>query len=328
MPPKMAGTSAPVTCRAPGSRAARQGHAPPAGASSSRVTKQRPISLGSWRKLLWRPEGRCPLSDRPGCGAPGATVGRRVRPGGRAVGRSGGLKRPAPALLPSPGPCARPMGTSPRPPDKVTAGSTCGGRSLSVHARAPVRRRAPLARIHSDTATRALEGDAGGERRPGVSRGQGTAALAPSGHSRAGPSRCRLHRYTRRRMSRSQTGLRPDSGTHHTEQTQNPQLRPDSGAQRAEWSQNSAPPSHQCCALAHACAPPNTEAPTVQTGPREAGLAWRRQVTGWSRPLRQCTELTRKGSVLLCSGTCPCALVSAPGAVKDRTTTPPPHPRR
>lgn len=76
---------------------------------------------------------------------------------------------------------------------------------------------------------------------PGVSRGQGTAALAPSGHSRAGPSRCRLHRYTWRRMSRSQTGLRPDSGTHHTEQTQNPQLRPDSGAQRAEWSQNSAP---------------------------------------------------------------------------------------
>lgn len=223
------------------SRAARRGHAPPAGAASSRVTKQRPISLGSWRKLLWRPEGRCPLSDRPGCGAPGATVGRSVRPGGRAAGRSGGLKRPAPAPLPSPGPCARPMGTSPRPPDKVTAGSTCGGRSPSAHARAPVRRRAPLARIHSDTATRALEGDAGGERRPGVSRGQGTAALAPSGHSRAGPSRCRLHRYTRRRMSRSQTGLRPDSGTHHTEQTQNPQLRPDSGAQRAEWSQNSAP---------------------------------------------------------------------------------------
>lgn len=156
-----------VTCRAPGSRAARRGHAPPAGASSSRVTKQRPISLGSWRKLLWRPEGRCPLSDRLGCGAPGATVGRRVRPGGRAAGRSGGLKRPAPAPLPSPGPCARPMGTSPRPPDKVTAGSTCGGRSPSAHARAPVRRRAPLARIHSDTATRALEGDAGGERCPG-----------------------------------------------------------------------------------------------------------------------------------------------------------------
>lgn len=143
------------------------GHVPRAGAASSRVTKQRPISLGSWRKLLWRPEGRCPLSDRPGCGAPGATVGRSIRPGGRAAGRSGGLKRPAPAPLPSPGPCARPMGTSSRPPDKVTAGSTCGGRSPSAHARAPVRRRAPLARIHSDTATRALEGDAGGERRPG-----------------------------------------------------------------------------------------------------------------------------------------------------------------
>lgn len=47
VPPKMAGTSAPVTCRAPESRAARQGHVPRAG-----VTCRAPGSRAARRGLL------------------------------------------------------------------------------------------------------------------------------------------------------------------------------------------------------------------------------------------------------------------------------------